>query len=129
MDDPLVVSRLKRRRDLLRDFQGILDRHGASTQPCRKVFAIDEFHHERADGDAAVIDVFDAVQLRDMGMVQRCECLRFAHETLQPLGVPGKLRAQKLQRDIAIEPRVVGTIDLAHTSGADGSDDAIRPER
>ena len=127
MDDPLIVRRLERGRDLMRDLEGILHRHRAPPQPRREVFAVDELHDERADGDA-FMRVLDAVQLRDIWMVQGGERLRLAHESLQALGISGKLWAQKLQRDIAIEPRVVSAIHLAHATRADRGDDAIRTE-
>ena len=43
-------------------------------------------------------------------------------------GSPRHGRGQHLDGDVAIEPRVVRAIDLAHAAGADGRDDFIRPE-
>ena len=39
-----------------------------------------------------------------------------------------EVRAQDLQCDATAQPRVVGEIDLAHSSGSEGTDDRIRAE-
>ena len=125
MDDPLLVRGLERRRDLLRDASASSTGSAPAREPCGKVFAVDEFHHERAHYRRRVFDAVDAARCAD-DSAPRAIC---ASRTNRPaVGVRGKLRRQELQRDVAIEPRVAGTIDLAHASGADGSDNAIRSE-
>ena len=86
MDDPLLVRRLQRLGDLLRDRQRLVERNRAARDPLGKVFALDELHHERADAAR----FFKAVDVRDVRMVQRREDLRFAAETRQAIGIAGE---------------------------------------
>ena len=66
--------------------------------------------------------------MRDVGMVQRRENLRFPFETAEPIGVVGKGGGQYLDRDVAIEPGIARAIDLAHAAGAEGREDFIGTE-
>ena len=47
---------------------------GAARDPLRQVLALDELHHERAHTAA----LFEAVDVRDVGVIERRERLRFA---------------------------------------------------
>ena len=58
-------------------------------------------------------------------MVQRREDLRFALEPRQALGIVRERVGQDLDRDVAIELRVAGPIDLAHAAGAEGGEDLV----
>src|ERR1022692_262656 len=42
--------------------------------------------------------------------------------------IAGERRREYLQRNIALEPHIVGAIHLAHASGADGREDFVGPE-
>ena len=44
---------------------------------------LDQFHHQRAD----ITGVFEAVDLRNVGMIQRREHLRFATEARKAIGI------------------------------------------
>src|SRR5258708_1653661 len=44
---------------------------------------------------------------RDVGMIERCQHLRFTLETLQAFGVVGKSYSQRLESHVAIQSRVV----------------------
>ena len=59
------------------------------------------------------VRLFKAVDVRDVRMVQRREGLGFALESRDALGISGEQLRQDLDRDVAIEPRVARTIDLA----------------
>ena len=52
-------------------------------------------------------------------MVERGEHLRFAPESRQTIGIAGKSVGENLERDIAIETRVVRAIDLTHATDPD----------
>ena len=58
--------------------------------------------------------------MRDVGMIQRGEDLRFAMKPREPIGVAGERVGKHLDRDIAIQTRVAGAVDLTHPA---------RPER
>jgi len=55
-------------------------------------------------------------------------CAGFLLEALHALGVARHLRAQQLDRDLAAEPGVAGTVDLPHPARAERRDDLIRPQ-
>src|SRR5262249_27222961 len=60
--------------DLFRDFQSFIKSKRAILEFVGKRFALDQLHHDTS----GVPDLFEAVNLSDVGMVQRCQKLRFA---------------------------------------------------
>ena len=64
----------------------------------------------------------------DVGMVERGECLRLTLESRQPLRVTREDVGKDLQRDVATEFRITGTVHLAHSSRPKGSEDFIDAE-
>ena len=68
------------------------------------------------------------MDVRDIRMIQRGECLRFAGESRQPLSVRGEQLGQDLDRHVAIELRVSGAIHLAHSAFAKLFQDAIHAQ-
>ena len=90
----------------------------------REVVALDQLHDERPGAARP----FEAVNVRDVGMVQRRQDLRFAFESRQPLGVVGKGGREHLDGDVAIEPGIARAIDLAHPSLAQFGGDLIGAE-
>ena len=71
----------------------------------------------------------EAVDLRDVRMVQRRKRLGFAPKALQPIGIPRELVAEDLQRDVAMEPRVTRAIHLAHPTCAERRDNLVGTKR
>jgi hypothetical protein len=65
----------------------------------------------------------DVVQRADVRMIQRCNRLCFALEALPHLRIVGPVRRQHFDRHGALEPRIAGAIDLAHSAGANQLDD------
>ena len=59
-------------------------------------------------------------------MIQRREELRFTLEPRQSIGVGGKGVREHLDRDVAIQPGVAGSVDLAHPTLADRTTDLVR---
>src|SRR5438034_11272606 len=68
---------------------------------------------------------FQAVKDSDIGMVQRRQELRLALESDHALGVPSVDLREHLQRDVAVQTGVSGTVDLAHPARPELLDDAI----
>ena len=124
MDDPLLVRRFERLGDLLRDGQRLAERDRARAMRCDKVLALDEFHHDRTH--AATF--FEAVDVRDVRVIECRERLRFACEPREPVGVAGERIGQDFHRDIAIELRIARAEYLAHPAGADAGDDFVDAE-
>ena len=115
MNDALLVCRFERVRDLLRNHQ----RFGQRNRPLRDAIGerrpVDELHHERTHAAR----LLEAVNVRDVRVVQRREQLRFAAETREALGIVRDRWQQDLDGDVAIQLRVVGPIDLAHAADAE----------
>ncbi len=80
---------------------------------------LDQFEHERL----GAVRIFEPVDRRDMGMVQRREDLGFALEPGESIGVVGDGREQDLDRDLATQLRVARTIDGTHAALADRRQD------
>src|SRR5216117_1906326 len=70
----------------------------------------------------------DVVQRADVRMRQAGDRLRLPLEAKAQLRVAAELRRQYFHRHRAIEPRVARAVDLAHSAGADGRDDLVRPQ-
>ena len=124
MDDAVIVRRFERFGDLPRDGQNLVERQRAARDQHRQIVALDQLHHERADR----LRFLDAVDRADVGMIQRRECLRFAREARQAIGIARHGLRQDLQRDLAIQLRVARAIDLAHAAGAKEREDFVGTE-
>src|SRR6516165_6328716 len=61
-------------------------------------------------------------------MIERRKHVRFAVEAREPIRVAREHLRQPLERDVTIELRVSGAIDLAHAAFADFGDDIVRSE-
>ena len=92
MDDPLLVRGLERLGDLLRDRQRLVDRNRALCNSVGERRPLDQLHHERTDA----VGLLQAVDLRDVRMIQRRQRLGFALEARQPLGICAKASGRTL---------------------------------
>ena len=124
MDDALLVRGFKSFRDLFRYRQCFVERDRPASNALGQIVALDEFHHERTD----TVGFFETVDVRDVGMIQRRESLRFAREPREPFRVAGEQVGQYLHRDLAIELRIARTEYLAHPAYADAGDDVVDAE-
>ena len=97
---------------------------GSTREALREIVALDQFHHQRADASAFL----QAVDVRDVRMVERGEDLRFALEAGQAIGIVGEGIGQDFQGDIAIELGVARAIDLAHAARTESGENLIRAE-
>ena len=100
MDDPLLVRGVERVGDLARDAERLGDRAAPASassasrrlQSILERLALDQLEHQRAH----LALLLEAVDLRDVGMVQRGENPRFALEAGEPLGVGGEAAGRTL---------------------------------
>jgi hypothetical protein len=81
MDHARLVGGLQRAGDLVGDRQRVLDRQPAAGNPLREVLALDQLHHQGAD----VLGLLQAMDLRDVWMVEARQRLRLALEPHQPI--------------------------------------------
>ncbi len=77
MDDALLVGGLEPDRDLSRDVDSVLERDGTSREAIRQRWPLYQFEDERADA----LGFLEAVNGRDVGMVEGGQHLRFPPKT------------------------------------------------
>ena len=82
---------------------------------------LDQLHGE--ERNAAVF--FDRVDGDDVGMIQGCDCLSLALESLPALGVRSHERGEDLQRHLPLQLRVLGDEDLPHAALAERRHDPV----
>ena len=85
MDDSLLVRRFKRLGDLLRHRQRLVDGNGPLRDPIGERRAFDQLH----DQGSYAAGVFEAMDLRDVRMIERGEHLRFTTEAREAIGIVG----------------------------------------
>ena len=120
MDDAALVRGGEPARDLHGVLDGLADGKRTRLQPLAQRRAFEQLHHQRA--------VLEAVDLRDVGMVERRQDFRFALEPGEAVRVAGERLRQDLDRHRASEPRIRRAIDLAHAARAEGARDLVLPD-
>jgi hypothetical protein len=65
------------------------------------------------------------MNVRDMGMIERGQRLRFALEAGEAIAIIREGVRQDLQRDVTMQLRVTGAIDLAHPTRTDRREDFV----
>jgi hypothetical protein len=110
MNHSLGVRGLERGSDLDRQTERLAGRQRAFGQR----LAIDQLHDDVVGANI--------VDLADVGMVQSGDGLGFARKSI------AELVGRRLDRDIAIEARIPGAVDLAHTALAEQRKDLIWTE-
>jgi hypothetical protein len=76
----------------------------------------------------AARDFLEAVNRGDVGMIERGQDFGLALQASDAIGILREGGGQDLDRDVALQARVAGTIDLAHSAGADHRLDFVRTE-
>jgi hypothetical protein len=71
---------------------------------------------------------FDAVNGRDVGVIERGQRPRLALESREPFGVVREDVRQGLDSDVAAQAVVAGTVDFAHAARTERGNHFIRPE-
>src|SRR5262249_16228073 len=84
-------------------------------------FALDQLHGQRA--------VLDAVNMRDVGMIQRCEDFGFPLEANHASGIAGKHFGQYLERNLSFQFCILSAIHFAHATFAELSGNAVMRDR
>jgi hypothetical protein len=115
---------LERRDDLHGDTERFVSRQRALLDAIGERRSRDEFHDERRLTVAAP----DAIDMRNVRMIQRGERLRFLLEARNAAGVLGERLRQHLDRDVTLEFGITGAINLARAARADGLDDFVVTE-
>ena len=124
VDDALLVRRRQRLGDLFRDRQRLVECDSAVCDPVRERRSLDQFHHERENA----VRLLEAVNVRDVRMVQGGEDFGFTLKPGEAVRVRRHALRQHLDRHLAFQVRVGGSVDFAHPAGPECADDLVGAE-
>jgi hypothetical protein len=96
----------------------------SSRDPIGQRRAVDELHDE-AHGPVAARD---AIDMRDVRVVECGQRLGFLLEARDAVGIVGERGGKHLDRDVALELGIARAIDLARAAGADRFDNFLLAE-
>src|SRR5262249_2669262 len=119
MNDALLVCGFEGLGDLACNGNCFFNRYYTARDTIGQRVALDELDHERGRSGR----LFQAVDLRDVRMVERRERLRLALEAHHAIAVARKRLEQDLQGNVTMERRVACTIDLTHSAFAQFGED------
>ena len=120
----MFVRGFQRLRDLLGDGEGFIDRDGPLRDAIPERRPLDQFHHQRDSARA----LFEAVNLRDVRMIERGKRSRFAIKSCQPFGILRDRLGQYFDRHVATEVGVRRPIHLPHSAFTNLGGDLIWTE-
>ena len=120
MDDAGAMGRVERVGDFDPKGERLVQRHGTLRKPVGQRLAFEELEDEEA--------VADVEQRADVRVRELRDCPGFAVEPLPELGIGGERGRQDLDRHRAIEPRVTGSVDLAHSARAERRGELVGTE-
>jgi hypothetical protein len=83
VDDALFVRGFERIGNLARDGERLFEREWTASNTLRKILSVDQFHHQRG----LTVCSLDAVNLRDVWVVERCEHFGLTLEPREPFSV------------------------------------------
>ena len=120
MHDAVLVRRFERFGNLTGNRQRFVNRDRSLRDAVCQRRAVDELEHEGP--------LFEAVDLRDVRMVERRQHLRLALKARDAIGIGGKEIRKNLDGDVAAQPRITRSIHFAHAACADGGHNLVRSE-
>ncbi len=125
MDDSLGVGGVKRIRQLNTPVEQPIEWHRARTQAVVEGLALEQLHGNERLRLILQLDFFDRKNGADVGMIQRRGSARLQQKTVQSILIAGKLRRQKLQRNLAPQIEILRFVDYAHPTAAQLAGDAV----
>ena len=121
VDDAFTVRGAQRIRDLGADRQDTIHRHRPAANFVLERRALEQLHRD----ERLAVVLADVVNRADVGMVERGGRPRFTRKSRECLIVARLGDRQKLERDLAAQPRVLSAIDDAHPSTAEELHNAV----
>jgi hypothetical protein len=118
------VGGTERRGDLNRHVQNFYQLRLAAGERRAQGHAVNKFRTEKSRS----VHLSDFVNRQDVRVIKGRGGARFLYETLHAFLVPRDLRAQKLERDRAIEFRIERAIDFAHPACAEQGLNLVAPD-
>jgi hypothetical protein len=125
VDDALGVGGLERFGDAAGDPERVLEGNRPAGDALLEGLALGQLH----DQEALAVRLVEAVDRRDVGVVQGGEQARLAVEASEPLRVFGEGIWQQLERHRATQLAVLGAVHLAHPALAELAGDPVMRQR
>ena len=126
--DAGLVRGLERIGNLARDRQRLAVGMAPRSMRCESVFPLHQLHDERHVPSGVVRRIFEAVDLRDVRVIQGRKRPRLTIEAGEPLGIEGERAGQDLQRDVAAQPRIARSVHFPHAARPERGNDLVGPE-
>ena len=124
MDDAARVSRRQRIGDRYGDPQHLAEAHAVPRNERIEALAAHVLH----DDEIVAVRRLDLVDGDDVRVIEGRGGVRFLHKPPPTIVVADAIGRQDLDRDLAVETRIAGAIDLAHPTRANQREDLVRPE-
>jgi len=124
MNDGLLVCCLEGFGNLSRDRQRLIERQRPADDLFCEGFTLYQLHHQRAHPAR----LFTAMDVRDVGVVERGEDLCLPLESSEALRIVREERREDFDSDVAIQTRITGAIDLPHPARANQREDLVRTQ-
>src|SRR5262245_16342688 len=101
-----------------------VERHGAVAQPVGERLSVEQLH----DDEDVVAGFADIEDLADRGMVDAGRGARLAPQPRAGIALVHVAGADRFDCDLALEARIAGAIDLAHSTGSDEREQLVFAE-
>ena len=118
MDDAAIVSGSERARELGADTNGFIGCERTAHQTIGERRTLDQLQHKQVHA----VELLDAVNGRDVRMIQRREYPGLAFEAGKPLRVVRERMGKHFEGDLASELPIACVVHLPHSSAAERAD-------
>jgi hypothetical protein len=118
--DPPPVQRVERAQDAQRGLDRLAQRQRPVSQPPIERLATQQLH----DDEDVAVDLPDVEDLADAGMVDAGRGPGLAPQARARV-IAARGRADGLDRDLALQPRIARPVDLAHAAGSERREDLV----
>ncbi len=119
VDDPVLVAEVQRLARIGDDLDGPARLHRpVGVHDVAQRDAFDVLHHDVGQGTVGGLGLTGVVDRHDGGVVQRCGVLRLAAEPQVEARIAGQIRAQHLDRHVAVQPLIARQMDFGHAAEA-----------
>ena len=125
MQNPFLMRRRQRLGQRASNLYDSIHRKAIHRNQAIERRPLNQFHGEKVDA----LGFFHRVERDHIGMVECGDGARFALEAGQPLGIAGYVRRQDLERHLAPQLGVRGTIHLTHSANSECGVNPIVCER
>ena len=125
VDDPTVVRRFQGFCNLRRRDERFVQGNRAAREPLLDRFAVNQLEDEHGHPLAGRVVLFDAVDCRNVRMVQRGEQTGLALEARQPIRIGQEQGRKYFAGDVSLQPKIAGAVDLTHPARPERSGDLV----